>query len=405
LDHGYEDIVFGPPMKIAFLIERLDPSRGGMERSAVEFLTELAALGMEVHVVTQSAAVKIAGVQVHALGCEGWTDAAQYRRFVASAERFLAGQRWDVVHAIRPCRSCDVYQPRGGLVRTGQDRTIAARQTMLLKVLRRIGLLFDGKERLLDSLEQRLLTRKVPPLVLVPSHYVGRQVEAQYRLPDRSLRKVFNAVRISPPAGVDRATVRRRQRRDLGIVEDRPLAIFVGHNFRRKGLARVIDVLADPRCAGWHLLVVGRDVEHPYRRRAQRLAVADRVHFLGGRADVAELYWASDACVLPTYNDPCSRTVLEALSLGVPSITTAYDGSSECISNGEQGFVIPSPESRDQLALALRALENGATRRYMSQQAKDLAPVLSMRRHAAEVLQVYREIAARPSEPRILCPA
>jgi UDP-glucose:(heptosyl)LPS alpha-1,3-glucosyltransferase len=391
-------------MKIAFLIERLDPARGGMERSAVDFLTELAAMGVEAHVVTQSAAEEFPGIQIHALGCEGWTNEMQYRHFVTRAERFLSGQRWDVVHAIRPCLSCDVYQPRGGLVKTGHDRTIAARPTLLQKILRRIGLLFDGKGRLLASLEQRLLTRKDPPLVLVPSHYVRRQVEAQYRLPERSIRRVFNAVRISPPLGFDRATIRRLRRRDLGIEEDRPVAIFVGHNFRRKGLVRVIDVLADPSCAGWHLLVVGRDVVRPYERRAQRLGVADRVHFLGGRHDVAELYWASDACVLPTYNDPCSRTVLEALSLGVPCITTAYDGSSECISSGEQGFVIPSPESRDLLAQALGTLQDEATRRYMSRQAQDLAPVLSMRRHAAEVLQVYQEIAARRAEPQVLCP-
>jgi len=163
LGHGYDDIVAGPPMKVAFLIERLAPARGGMERSVVDFVTELAAMGVEAHVVTQSAAEKFPGIQIHALGCEGWTNEMQYRPFVTCAERFLSGQRWDVGHAIRPCLSCDVYQPRGGLVKTGQDRAIAARPTLLQKVLRKIGLLFDRKGRLLTSLEQRLLTRKDPP--------------------------------------------------------------------------------------------------------------------------------------------------------------------------------------------------------------------------------------------------
>ena len=103
-------------MKIAFIVEHLDPNRGGLERSAVDFLTELAALGPEIHVVTQSGEWEHPGIQVHRLGVTGWTYEAQYREFVGRAQRFLADRSWDVVHAVRPCLSCDVYQPRGGIV-------------------------------------------------------------------------------------------------------------------------------------------------------------------------------------------------------------------------------------------------------------------------------------------------
>ncbi|GMV51253.1 MAG: Lipopolysaccharide core biosynthesis protein RfaG [Nitrospirae bacterium] len=390
-------------MRVAFLIERLDPARGGMERSAYDFLIELTALGVETHVVTQSAVDAPTAVQVHELGQEGWTDELQYRHFVIRAQRFVAERPWDVVHAIRPCLSCDLYQPRGGLVKTGQIRTIAARTTFLSKALRRVGLFFDGKERLLVQLEQQLLTGPKAPMVVVPSHYVGCQVEQEYGSARVATKRIFNAVQISPPLGVNRATVRRRRRAEWNIPLDRPVAIFVGHNFRRKGLARAIEVLADRRCVDWYLLVVGRDAPTPYERRAERLGVASRVRMLGEQSDVAELYWAADACVLPTYNDPCSRTVLEALSLGVPCITTVFDGSSECITPGEQGFVLPRPEAGDLLAEALRTLRDESVRRRMSREAEGLAAMLSMRRHAAEVAQVYGEIAARRSVAQGLC--
>ena len=84
-------------------------------------------------------------------------------------------------------------------------------------------------------------------------------------------------------------------------------------------------------------------------------------------------------------------------SLGLPCITTAYDGSSECIRDGEHGFVIDSPESIDALANALEKLSDASTRRYMSEQATALGSFLSMRRHATEVFELYRDIAARRS--------
>ncbi len=392
------------PIKLAFLIEHLDPNRGGMERSAVDYLTEITALGVEAHVITQTSADVPVGVQVHALGMEGWTDELQYRNFVVRADRFLDGGRWDIVHAIRPCQRCDVYQPRGGLVRVGQVRTVAARRGLVARLLKQAGQLFHGKDRLLIGLERRLLSGPSPPLVVVPSDYVRRQVEHMYGLPAQSLRRVFNGVRVREPLAGCRRQIRSEYRRRLGIADEARVAIFVGHNFRRKGLARVLDAMALPEGRGWQLLVVGRGAIGYYQRYALQQRVSERVQFLGGRTDVAELYWASDACLLPTYNDPCSRTVLEALSLGVPCVTTAYDGSSECIRDGETGFVVESPDQVHMIARALRTLGDDRTREAMSAKASELASALSMRRHAGELFDLYREIVARRTQAETLCP-
>ena len=183
-------------------------------------------------------------------------------------------------------------------------------------------------------------------------------------------------------------------RDDVGFPVDALVAIFVGHNFRRKGLARMIETMTRPSAQGWHLLVVGREATGYYERYAQQLRVRDRVRFPGSRAEAWDFYCAADVCVLPTYNDPCSRTILEALSLGLPCITTAYDGSSECITDGDHGFVIDSPESVDALANALDKLRDASTRQHISEQTIALRPFLSMRRHAAEILALYREVAA-----------
>ena len=55
-------------MKIAFIVEHLDPNRGGMERSVVDFLTELTASGAEVHVVTQTSAWSFPGCDESTVG-------------------------------------------------------------------------------------------------------------------------------------------------------------------------------------------------------------------------------------------------------------------------------------------------------------------------------------------------
>ncbi len=83
-----------------------------------------------------------------------------------------------------------------------------------------------------------------------------------------------------------------------------------------------------------HLLVCGSGEPGPFRRLASRLGLNDTVHFLGFYPDVEACYWSSDFFVQPTYYDPCSLVVLEALACGLPVITTAQNGASELLTDG-----------------------------------------------------------------------
>ena len=382
-------------MKVAFLIEQLHPGRGGMETSATEFLTEVAALGVDIHVITQSAAPGFSVVPVHALGSQRLGRAGRYGKFVYGANAFLAQDSWDVVHAVTPCLQCNLYQPRSGVTNEALARAVASRRNWITRALRKLGVALDAKQHLWTRLERHLLCNSAPPLVAALSRYMRRQLEQAYALPAGSIRDVFNGVSVKLPEPAERAATRQQLRQELGLSDADPVAIFAGHNFRRKGLPRLFEAMARPETQPWRLLVAGKDRIAPYLRYAKRLGIADKVRFLGARSDVRRLYLAADVCVLPTYYDPCSRTILEALSLGVPSITTAYDGSADCIGDGDHGFVLKSPEAVEALAQALQRLAPKSVRQRMRQNALELRSYLSMRRHAAEIAALYEEIARR----------
>ena len=112
------------------------------------------------------------------------------------------------------------------------------------------------------------------------------------------------------------------------------VGLFVGHNFALKGLkpssggarrsaARTIDA-ASPI----HLLVCGGgDTRSILSPGPPAWLGSDTVHFLGFYPDVEDCYWSSDFFVQPTYYDPCSLVVMEALACGLPVITTAQNGA------------------------------------------------------------------------------
>ena len=73
-------------------------------------------------------------------------------------------------------------------------------------------------------------------------------------------------------------------------------------------------------------------------------------------------YFAADFFVHPTFYDPCSLVVLEALACGLPVITTRYNGAAEVLHPPREGFVIDDPHDLDQLAGAMKQLLDPARR-------------------------------------------
>jgi glycosyltransferase involved in cell wall biosynthesis len=97
----------------------------------------------------------------------------------------------------------------------------------------------------------------------------------------------------------------------------------------------------------------GREMD-AMRRLAQSLGVANRVRFLGQRRDIPALVLSARAVILPSEREGLPRSLLEALSLGVPAIGTNIRGISELIGS-DRGILVPLGDT-DALADAFRRL-------------------------------------------------
>ncbi len=104
----------------------------------------------------------------------------------------------------------------------------------------------------------------------------------------------INLTRFNPANARHRTNVRK----SFGVPDDVPLLLFVGSQFRLKGLEFVIRGLAQMETKAM-LLVVGGDSATQFKRLAEQLNVSDRLIFAGARRDLPEIYPAADAFVLP----------------------------------------------------------------------------------------------------------
>jgi UDP-glucose:(heptosyl)LPS alpha-1,3-glucosyltransferase len=88
---------------------------------------------------------------------------------------------------------------------------------------------------------------------------------------------------------------------------------------------------------------------------------------------VRRVFFASDLLVHPTFYDPCSLVVLEALACGLPVITTAHNGAAELMHPPSEGFVIDDPHDLNQLAGRLSDLTDPSARMICGRAARQAA--------------------------------
>jgi UDP-glucose:(heptosyl)LPS alpha-1,3-glucosyltransferase len=197
----------------------------------------------------------------------------------------------------------------------------------------------------------------------------------------------------------DPSAARREFRARFGLAREDLVCLFVGHNYALKGLGPLLQALAlrvrrDPSARRIHLVACGGGDVGPYRALADRLGLGSTVHLAGFQPDIRPPFWASDFFVLPTYYDPCSLVVFEALACGLPVITTACNGAGELIAEGREGFVVDHPDARESLADALDRMTDDTARAAMSVQAAKLGREQSFERHVARLIDVFDRVAA-----------
>ncbi len=392
-------------MKIAIVIESFDPHAGGLERSTAQIAQELTDRG---HAVTL-----LAG-GCGDTGClPGVTIRAMARRKRSSAVRLFRVNRWakkqiedggfDVSLSMTTAVPAAVLQPRGGTVRETLDRNIAMRPTAWGRLVKRVGVMLNPKQRLLLYLEKQSFQDEGLLRVAAVSGYVIEQLEQHYDLTSEKIELIPNAAVMPKVDGDQRAQWRKRIRDSFEITDDVPVFLFAAINPRLKGfepLMQALVILKERGVPG--VVLLAGDFWHRHNQYVARLGVRDRVRFIRHTKRIEALYAAADVTVHPTFYDPASKVVIESLMMGVPAISTAYNGASDLIAPADQplrGRVVQDPADALALADAMQALTDPDEREKCRQAAAGLDGVLSMSAHVDRLEGLLRASAGL-SEPK-----
>lgn len=197
---------------------------------------------------------------------------------------------------------------------------------------------------------------KTKKVYVFPSEFTRKQVISQFGL-DRS-----KTILIKNGVNLDRFKVNeelRAEMRSVYSIDDNEIAFcFVSTNHKLKGLYYLLKAVKTLKNKGFSfkLLIAGGNYEKYFKSRIHREGLEDYVICLGKVKEIERVYNACDVFVFPTLYDAAALVVLEAMACGLVPVVSKYNGTSEIVKNGENGFIIEDPTNVNEIANTMELL-------------------------------------------------
>lgn len=182
-------------------------------------------------------------------------------------------------------------------------------------------------------------------------------------------------------------------RSEFHLPVDSRIVFSVGELNRNKNhqaIIRAIACLNDPMV---HYFIVGNGpLEDELKYLAQKLGVESNIHFLGYRRDVPSLLKNADVYALPSLREGLGMSSIEAMSSGLPIVTSNRHGINDYSENGVTGFKY-DPMNYKGFAEGIRSiLSDDQLRQKMSNHNIEVSRQFTVEKSMERLCEIYREI-------------
>jgi D-inositol-3-phosphate glycosyltransferase len=384
---------------------------GGMNVYVVELSRRLAALGVEVDVITRAKSSDLpptvemapgvtvrhvtagpfeglakedlpaqlcaftAGLmRIEAVREPGWYDLVHSHYWLSGQVAWLAAERWDVplVHTMHT-----MAKVKNLTLAEGDAPEPVAREIGEAQVV-------DAADRLVANTDE--------------------EAKSLVELYDADPARV-----VTVPPGVDLDLFRPGSsldaRRRLGLPADAAVLLFVGRiqplkapDVLLRAVARLLEVkpeLADRLVVAVVGGLSGSGLTHPdsLTGLTSALGLSDLVRFTDPvpQPSLADWYRAADLTVVPSYSESFGLVAIESQACGTPVVATAVGGLRTAVRDGVSGVLVESHSPGDYARVIGDLLTNDDRRRALGRGAITHASGFSWSATASDMVEVYAE--------------
>jgi glycosyltransferase involved in cell wall biosynthesis len=242
--------------------------------------------------------------------------------------------------------------------------------------------------------EEKMLERSNK--IIAVSDFTRRELLQYYKVKEDKIRVIHNGVDVDK---FKPAADKLKAKAEVSFNPEDKAILSVGRLYARKGLFTLIESMAlvTRKFKNAKFIIAGKGLSNEMKKLvsyATKLGVKDNIVFTGYFPDkkLPLLYQAADIFAFSTFYENLPFAVLEALSTGLPVVTTRVGGIPEMIEDRKNGFLVEPFNSRELADRILYYLEHPAAASEMALLArKTIENQFDWRLIVKKVVKVYDE--------------
>jgi UDP-glucose:(heptosyl)LPS alpha-1,3-glucosyltransferase len=388
-------------MKIALAIENFSRYGGGAESYSVELASSLVKKSWEVHLYGYSWDGHPTEAFFHQISRppKWYPPFLRILDFALRHKKMVNEQRFDVILGFGNTIEMDVYQSHGGVHSLSSTRKLKAVDNPFFRAMKRFAMLATPKYHVRAWIESAPFRKRQLPVVVAISDMVRDDMAEYFTVSKEKIELVYNGINGSRFYN-QASQVRRDVRSKLGFGEE-ILFLFMAYDFRKKGVKQLLQsagtLMKRRGTKSFGIVIAGGEPSKSLTRSCNSMGISDVVVFPGATKTPELYYSACDVFILPTFYDACSLVIIEALTAGLPSITTRWNGASGIITSGLDGIVLDDPRNSMAMADAMEHFLNAENLNRARVAAAITGRKYTLEANHAEMMRIFESVARSKS--------
>ena len=245
----------------------------------------------------------------------------------------------------------------------------------------------SGKFNTLRKIQERVC--RSADLVIVPSNFLAKVVR-HWGVKDENIKVIYNGTDFKP-LDLEKEEARRR----IGISGN--IILSAGRLVPWKGFKMLMKIM--PELIKEHnfarLVILGEGPEmESLEIMKNNIGLNNKVHLVGKKSqeELKTYLAAADMFVLNTAYEGFSHQLLEAITCGVPVITTNAGGNPELIRQGENGFMVKYNDELNLVEAIKAVFENQEIRERFIEEGKKTAQKFTVQKMTDETIEILSSL-------------
>ena len=192
--------------------------------------------------------------------------------------------------------------------------------------------------------------------------------------------------------GIKKDFNRDNFRKELGLEKEDFVVISVGELNKNKNTFRLLEVMKDVPNNIKYIVCGQGPLKNEYIEYIKLNNLEQKVKMLGFRKDIPELLSISNVFIMPSYREGLSKSMMEAMSIGLPIIASKIRGNVDLVTDEENGFLCNVEDNENYKNKIIQLAQNKLLQEKFSKANKKKIKNYSIENVLEQLGKVYEEM-------------